>query len=164
MWRNRLFIIAIIFVNLIFYTNNVFAETSSYPSLVSEAAVLMDAQTGQVLYEKNMNQREYPASITKIMTAMLALEKGSLNDVLIMSNEAVFSIERDSSHIALDVGERLSLEQALYAMSIESANDAANGVAEYISGDLDSFAKLMNERAIVTCPPILVPVPELVEI
>lgn len=108
----------------------------------------MDAQTGQVLYEKNMNQKEYPASITKIMTAMLALEKGSLNDVLTMSSEAVFSIERDSSHIALDVGEQLSLEKALYAMAIESANDAANGVAEYVSGDLESFASLMTRRAI----------------
>ena len=148
MKRGALLLIAIIFANSIFYTNNVFAETSNYPNLISEAAVLMDAQTGQVLFEKNMELKEYPASITKIMTAMLALEKGNLNDVLTMSSEAVFSVERDSSHIALDVGEQLSLEQALYAISIDSANDAANGVAEYVSGDLDSFATLMTKRAI----------------
>lgn len=148
MKRGALLLIAIIFANSIFCTNNVFAETSNYPNLGSEAAVLMDAQTGQVLFEKNMNLKEYPASITKIMTAMLALEKGNLNDMLTMSNEAVFSVERDSSHIALDVGEQLSLEQALYAISIDSANDAANGVAEYISGNLDSFATLMTKRAV----------------
>ncbi|UNC93157.1 D-alanyl-D-alanine carboxypeptidase family protein [Candidatus Contubernalis alkaliaceticus] len=124
------------------------AESNIYPELSSEAAVLMDAKTGQILFDKNMNKKLYPASITKIMTGIIALEKGNLADTITMSNEAVFSIGRNTSHIALDVGEELTLEQALYALSIESGNDAANGIAEYISGDIEAFARLMNKKAL----------------
>lgn len=134
-------------ISLSLNLNTVLAKEDAYPKVISETAVLMDAKTGQVLFEKNMDKKEYPASITKIMTGMLALERGSLSDTLTMSKKAVFSIDRGSSHIALDVGEQLSLEQALYGMALESANDAANGVAEYISGDLESFAQLMTDRA-----------------
>lgn len=140
-------LLLIIFLFLLLDSKVVFAESVAYPKLKSEAAVLMDAKTGQVLYEKNMNKKEYPASITKIMTGLIALEKGHLNDTLTMTDKAVFSIERDSSNIALDVGEKLSLEQSLYGMAIASANDAANGIAEYIAGDLETFAQLMNKRA-----------------
>ena len=146
--KHKIMVIAvglILLINLVFPTK-MFAQVKP-PVLESEAAVLMNAETGQVLYEKNMNQRHYPASITKIMTAMLALEKGNLEDKIIVSREAVFSIGRGTSHIALDVDEVITLEQALYALSIASANDAANGIAEYIAGDLASFAKLMNEKA-----------------
>lgn len=127
---------------------SVWAETYTYPKLNAESAVLMDAATGQILFEKNMHKRQYPASITKIMTGLLAIEKGNLADSITMSREAVFSIGRNSSHIALDVEEELTLEQALYAIAVASANDAANGIAEHISGSLESFARLMNERAI----------------
>ncbi len=123
------------------------AEASPPPSITAEAAILMDAKTGQVLWGKNIDQRQYPASITKVMTGMLALERGNLTDIITMSNEAVFSIGRSSSHIALDVDEELTLEQALYALAIASANDAANGIAEHISGSLENFARLMTERA-----------------
>ncbi len=124
------------------------AKTYTYPELHAEAAVLMDAKTGQILFEKNLHQRHYPASITKVMTGLLALEKGNLTDLVTMSNEAVFSIGRNSSHVALDVHEELTLEEALYALAIASANDAANGIAEHISGSLEHFARAMNEKAI----------------
>lgn len=117
------------------------------PEISSQAAVLIDAQTGQVLFQKNMDQKLYPASTTKIITGMLALEYGELSDLITMSYDAVFSVERDSSHIALDVGEEITLEQALYALSIQSANDAANGIAELIGGSLDNFSNMMNEAA-----------------
>lgn len=123
------------------------AEVYPYPDLTAETAILMDAKTGQVLVGKNFKERQYPASITKVMTGMLALEKGNLTDIITMSREAVFSIGRDSSHIALDVDEELTLEQALYALAIASANDAANGIAEHISGSLEDFSRLMTERA-----------------
>jgi D-alanyl-D-alanine carboxypeptidase (penicillin-binding protein 5/6) len=116
-------------------------------TLKSETAVLMEAQTGQVLFEKDMSRRMYPASITKIMTALLALEKGKLDDIVTMSREAVFSIGRDTSHIALDTDEKLTLEEALYAMALASANDAANGIAELVGGTMDGFAAMMNGRA-----------------
>ncbi len=117
------------------------------PALQSEAACLIDADTGQILYGKNMDETLYPASITKVMTSLLALEKGQLTDMLNLSQQAVFSVERGSSHIALDVGEQISLKDALYALAIASANDAANGIAEHISGSVADFAVLMNERA-----------------
>lgn len=113
----------------------------------SEAAVLIDGDTGQVLYEKNMHARMYPASITKIMTALLALEQGNMTDIITMSYDAVYTVGRDTSHIALDENEKITLEQALYALAIESANDAANGIAELISGNMEAFAKKMTAKA-----------------
>ena len=115
--------------------------------IVSEAYVLMDADTGQVLCSKNPEEKMYPASITKIMTGILALLNGSLESRITMTEEAVFSIGRDTSHIALDTGEEITLEQAMYAMTMESANDASNGIAELIAGSMDSFADMMNEKA-----------------
>ncbi|MCL1874096.1 MAG: D-alanyl-D-alanine carboxypeptidase [Clostridiales bacterium] len=115
--------------------------------LISETAVLMDGETGQVLFEKDHQLKMAPASITKIMTALLALENSEPGSIISMSEEAVFSIGRGTSHIALDVDEELTLEDALYALAIESANDAANGIAEHISGSLAEFAALMNYRA-----------------
>ena len=116
-------------------------------TIKSDSAILMDAETGQVLFEKNMNKIEYPASITKVMTGLLALENSNLDDIITMTHEGVFSVERDSSHIALNVGEQISMRDALYALAIQSANDAANGIGIHISGSLEEFAKLMNKRA-----------------
>ncbi len=115
--------------------------------IISESAVLMDAKTGQVLYEKNMHEKLYPASITKILTILLAIEKGNLSDTVTMSREAVFSVPRWTSHIALDEGEQITVEQALMAAILPSANDACNGIAEHIGGSISSFTQLMNQRA-----------------
>ncbi|HCP14371.1 MAG TPA: hypothetical protein DIT32_01070, partial [Peptococcaceae bacterium] len=104
--------------------------------IISESALLMDADSGQILFEKNMHKQLAPASITKILTALLAVEKGDFNDTITMSHDAVFSVPRGASHIALDEGEQLTLEQAMYAMMLPSANDAANGIAEYLSGSV----------------------------
>jgi len=117
------------------------------PQIQSETAVLMDALTGQILYQKGMRAKMYPASITKIMTGMLALKNAELADVITMSSDAVFSIDRDSSHVALDVDEQITLEQAMYALSIESANDAANGIAELVGGSMENFVAMMNVAA-----------------
>lgn len=117
------------------------------PSLVSESAVLMDAKTGQVLYEKSMHMQLYPASITKILTVLLALENGRLSESVIMSGEAAYSIKRGSSNIALEEGEQITLEQAVMAAMLPSANEACNGIAEHISGSMVGFSQLMNQRA-----------------
>ena len=121
--------------------------TDDLSAIRSEAYVVMDAQTGQVLVEKNMNLREYPASITKILTAALALEHGSSQDTVTMTDEAVFSVPRDTTHISLTPGEVVTVEQLLYATMLASANDAANGLATYTAGSLEAFADLMNEKA-----------------
>lgn len=124
-----------------------FAEDETSSLISADSGILMDAKTGQVLYEKNMNKKEFPASITKIMTILLGVESGKMEETITMSRNAVFSIPRDSAHIALDEGEEIKLEDALYGAMLPSANEACNGIAEHISGSVPEFAKLMNERA-----------------
>lgn len=115
--------------------------------LASQAAVLLDADTGTVLYEKNMHQALYPASITKLMTALLAVRQLEPEQVLTVSQTAVNVVPRSSSHISLLPGEQLTAEQALYAIGMESANDAANVLAEAVAGSMEAFAAQMNETA-----------------
>lgn len=117
------------------------------PQIEAEAAVVMDADTGAFLYGKNMTAKEYPASITKLMTALVAIENGELDKKLKCSKFAVFSIESGSSHCGLQPGEKLTLRQALYALMLESANDAANSIAEKIGGSIDNFVEMMNAKA-----------------
>ena len=103
--------------------------------LASEAAILMDAGTGQILYAKNARERLYPASITKVMTGLLALEVLDAGQMLTVSQEAVNQVPRTSSHISLQPGEELTVADAMYALAISSANDAANVLAEGVSGN-----------------------------
>lgn len=110
----------------------------------AKAAVLMDGKSGQILFERNAHKPMYPASCTKIMTALLALERGKLDDKVKASRRAS---EADPSHIALQPGETLTLKQLLYALMLKSANDAAVAIAEHIGGSVEKFAELMNERA-----------------
>ncbi|MFA9378133.1 MAG: D-alanyl-D-alanine carboxypeptidase family protein [Lachnotalea sp.] len=119
----------------------------SGPDVTSESAVLMDINTGTVLYGKNINEELFPASTTKIMTTLLALENCSLDEVVTFSHNAVYSIERDSSNIGIAEGEQLTMEQCLYGVMLESANECANAVAEHVSGSIEDFANLMNQRA-----------------
>ncbi|WP_455718340.1 D-alanyl-D-alanine carboxypeptidase family protein [Anaerosporobacter sp.] len=116
-------------------------------SLTSESAVLIDASSGLVLYEKNPHKELYPASITKIMTTLVALENCSLNEIVTFSHNAVFSIESGSTHIARQEGEQLTMEQCLYAVMLASANEVSNAVAEHVAGSIDKFADMMNAKA-----------------
>lgn len=123
-------------------------DPSRTPDLVANAAIVMDAATGQILYEKNAHEKKYPASITKILTALIALEHNvDFNDTITMSENAIWGIERDSTHIALDVGEKITVGDCIYAMMVKSANECAYALAEYIAGDLQSFAGLLNKKA-----------------
>ena len=106
----------------------------------------MDYDTKEILFEKNMDMKLYPASTTKIITAILAIENGKLDDLVTVDQEVVELTE--GSHIALEPGEQLTLEQLLYAMLVQSANDAALAIAKHISGSIEEFSKLMNEKAI----------------
>ncbi|MDD3173568.1 MAG: D-alanyl-D-alanine carboxypeptidase [Herbinix sp.] len=119
----------------------------SGPSVYAESAIVMEASTGLVLYEKNINDEHYPASITKIMTVLLALENSSLGDVVTFSENAVYDVDADSSRLWINVGEQLTMRQCLYAILLESANDVAYAVAEHVAGSVDNFANLMNEKA-----------------
>ena len=113
----------------------------------SASAIVMEEETGTILYSKNIDDIHYPASITKIMTALLVLEYGNLDDIITFSEEAVYKNEGDTSHIARDVGEQMTVEQTLYGMMLESANECAWALAEYVSGDEETFVDLMNEKA-----------------
>ena len=130
-------------------------ETTEYPDdptrapdLVANAAIVMDAASGQVLYEKNSEEKKYPASITKILTVLIALEHNvDFNATVTMSENAIWGVERDSTLIGLDVGEQVTVKDLVYATMVKSANECAYALAEYVAGDIESFAKLMNERA-----------------
>ena len=117
------------------------------PEIPAEAAILMEATTGTILYAKNIHEELYPASTTKIMTCLLAVENASLDDKVTFSNDAVFSVPHDGSSIGMDVGESLTLEQSLYGIMVGSANEVANAVGEHVSGSIDGFVDLMNQRA-----------------
>ena len=111
----------------------------------SPSAIVMEMSTGTVLYEKNSTEKLYPASITKIMTVMIALEHSDLNEIVTFSNASIDNTE--GSGIARDYGEQMTMEDCLYAIMLASANECAYAVAEHVAGDIESFAKLMNEKA-----------------
>ena len=115
--------------------------------LSSPSCFLMDAKTGEILYAKNAYDSMYPASTTKLMTAILTLEKCQLTDVATVSHNAIYSIPVGYSHAYLKEGEQLTIEQLLNILLIPSANDAAIVLAEHISGSVSEFSKLMNEKA-----------------
>lgn len=117
------------------------------PGVYAEAAIVMEASTGLILYEKNIDRSYYPASITKIMTVLLALENSNLGEVVTVSRNAVYDIEKDSSILWIDVGEQLTMQQCLYGILLESANDVAYAVAEHIAGSMPAFVDMMNEKA-----------------
>lgn len=117
------------------------------PSIFSETACVIDAQSGAVLYEKNMNQKEYPASITKIMTALITLENASLDEEVTYTENMFSNWESGASNAGIKVGERINMEESLYAIMLASANEACNGVAEHVAGSIDAFVEKMNQKA-----------------
>jgi D-alanyl-D-alanine carboxypeptidase (penicillin-binding protein 5/6) len=119
----------------------------SGPSVYAESAIVMEASTGTILYAKNIDDQHYPASITKIMTVLLALENCDLDEEVTFSHNAVYSIESGSSSISRDEGEILTVEECLYGIMLESANDCSNAIAEHIAGTTEAFAELMNQKA-----------------
>jgi D-alanyl-D-alanine carboxypeptidase (penicillin-binding protein 5/6) len=123
-------------------------SASEPPTVQSESAILIDADTGRMLYGKNENNRAYPASTTKIMVALLALENLQLDETVTASASALSLLPSGHTNIGILAGESLSVRQLLYAMMLSSAGDAANVLAERISGSVDEFVKLMNQRAL----------------
>lgn len=115
--------------------------------IISDTYCVMDAASGQVLIEKGMSKQKAPASITKILTVALALERGgNPDDRFVLDYKTCHSIEAGSTHIALTEEEEISLRDALMATMLMSANDAANAVAQYSAGDMDDFIPLMNQK------------------
>ena len=115
------------------------------PETLSPSVILMEESTGTILYEKNSDEAHYPASITKIMTTLLALENGNLSDMVTFSDDAINNTE--GSGIARDYGEQMTLEQCLYGVMLESANECAYAVAEHVGGTVENFVDMMNAKA-----------------
>lgn len=124
--------------------------TAAYPEqpeIYGKAAILMDADTGAILYEKNAHETMYPASITKIMTGLLAVENCALDEPVTYSADVVNSIPYDASRYGLSAGETVTLKDSLYMLILCSANEVAVGLGEHISGSEEEFGKLMTQRA-----------------
>ncbi|HAK42619.1 MAG TPA: D-alanyl-D-alanine carboxypeptidase [Clostridium sp.] len=140
----------LLFVMLSFFTitslscSNAYAYSTEPPSVTGESVVVMDANTGAIVYGKNENTPYPPASTTKLMTVLLTLENANLDEVVTVG-EIPPTIE--GSKIYIDVGEKITVEEMLYSVIMVSANDCAAALAEHISGSIEEFAKLMNQRA-----------------
>lgn len=129
-------------------------ESNSYtnwplgPAIGAEAAILMDANTGAILYEKNIHAKLYPASITKLLSTYIAVQECELDEMVTFSEEAVHSINWwEDANMGVYAGSSLTVEEVLYGILVGSANEAAYAIAEHISGNLDDFSALMNQTA-----------------
>ena len=136
------FLFLIIFLSC--YTN--ISSASELPFINDGSVYLMDSRTTKPLYSKDENSKMFPASTTKIMTAILALENSNLDTVVTASYNAISAIPEGYSTADIQVGEQLTVEQLLELLLVHSANDAANVLAEYIGGSTDSFVSMMNTK------------------
>ena len=123
------------------------AADISQPEVAAEGAVLLNAATGEVLYGKNQDQQFYPASITKVMTALVVLEHCNLNETVTFSETATTNLESGAVALGVSAGDQLTVEQSLYGLLLKSANEIGNGLAEHVSGSVSAFAELMNAKA-----------------
>ena len=134
----------------IVYADNQSSNTDEYPippEIESGNCILMDADSGIVLYEKNSGEKCYLASVTKLMTALIVAENANLSDTLTVSANAVSSVKYGDANAGLKTGEEFSVEQALNMMLIKSANDIAYALGEHVGGSVANFANMMNKRA-----------------
>lgn len=142
-----IFTIFIIVINLLRPASFAVTSTESDIQIYSDGAVLMESSTGKLLYGKNENKKLYPASTTKILTAIIAIEKYNLTDTLTASKNAVMSIPSGYSNAAIQPDEALKVQDLLELFLIHSANEIGYIFAENISGNVDKFADLMNQKA-----------------
>lgn len=139
----RILSIFIMLAIILLIPEYVFAGTKP-PNILADSAILMDADTGKILYEKNINTAYPPASVTKIMTALLTLENCSLDDEVTVDSRSPLE---DGSKIYIREGEKLKVRDLLYGLILASGNDCAGALAAHIAGSPEAFAKMMNERA-----------------
>lgn len=126
---------------------NNYADSSKVLNIDARGAILIDANTGVTIYEKNSHKKLYPASITKIMTAYLACKYGKFDDTLTASHNAIYGIGQGSSIIGIKEGEQISFLDGLYGIMMESANEVCMMVAEHIDGTVEKFVDRMNKQA-----------------
>lgn len=122
-------------------------EWTENVSIEAEGGIVIDAGTGAVIYGKNIHETYFPASITKILTALIVIENCDLDEVVTFSQNAVYNVESGSSNMSMDTGDELTVRDCLYGLMLQSANEVANALAEHVSGTTEEFAELMNKRA-----------------
>jgi D-alanyl-D-alanine carboxypeptidase dacA3 len=117
------------------------------PAVGAEGAIVLEANTGVVLYAKNIHEKLYPASTTKLLTCLIAARECSMDEIVTFSHDAVFGIQQGSSNIGIDEGQAMTMEECLYGILVASANEVAAAVAEHVAGSQEAFADMMNETA-----------------
>ena len=127
-------------------TNNI-QNWPAGPETTSEAAVLIDADTGAVLYDKGMNECRYPASTTKLMTILLATENSSPMDIVTFTETGIRDVTWDSSNINAQLGEQMTMKDCWFAAYIKSANEVCAQIAEHVGGSEANFVDMMNQKA-----------------
>ena len=151
-WNKRA-IIGILIISICFALNSSYmvkADDDGWPegpAVAGDGAIVVDAETGNILYEKNIYDKFYPASTTKILTTLVALENGEMDDVLTVSYAADNYVSKTSSRMGLVEGEQVTVEQALYGIMLESGNEATYAVGEHVGKSIAGFIKLMNKKA-----------------
>jgi serine-type D-Ala-D-Ala carboxypeptidase (penicillin-binding protein 5/6) len=140
--RIKAYICTVFILSIIFSSFNTTAEAA--PSVSAQRAIVIDQDTGRVLYEKDAHAQSRIASITKIMTAILAIESGKLDETVKVSNNAV---RAEGSSIYLKPGEKIKLEDLVYGLMLRSGNDSAVAISEHVGGSLEGFVYLMNKKA-----------------
>lgn len=118
-----------------------------FKDITAPNLLLAETKSGKILYERNSDEKIYPASLTKLMTAILVVENCELDEIVTVSDNAVNSVPSGYVNANIQVGEQLTVEDLLYVMLIPSANDAANALAEHVGGNIESFSSMMNTRA-----------------
>lgn len=122
-------------------------DKSPVITIDAKASILVNAETGEIIHAENEKEKEYPASTTKIMTALLVLEKCKLSDVVTMQEEDFIDVNNGASNAGLKTGEKITVENLLYCLLLPSGNEAANALARVTGGSVDEFVQMMNDRA-----------------
>lgn len=127
--------------------SNEIANWPTGPQIFSESGIVMDIDSGAILYAKNIDDQHYPASITKILTAIVALENYEMDETVKFTWDDIGFLEYGASHIGIKEGEELKMEDALYGMMLASANEVSHGIGSHMEGGFDAFVQEMNEKS-----------------
>ena len=139
-------IIAILFMAIIM-SNSIFSYATNEISVDAKASLVVETNSGKIIYEDNAEVQNYPASVTKILTAIIVLEKCELNDIVTVTKSAISNIPSGYVVAPLLEGEKIKVEDLLYALMLKSSNDAAYVLAEHVGGSVDGFSEMMNKKA-----------------
>ena len=142
---NKVLIAIIIIFIVVLQNYKVYADDEL--SVNAKAGIIVETNTGKTIFEKNSAEQNYPASVTKILTAILVIENCNLNDEVTASDTAISNIPSGYVIAPISVGEKMSVEDLLYALMLKSANDAAYVLAEHVGGSIDGFSEMMNNKA-----------------